>query len=145
MKRKNKIKSTVNNLDMSWYAWTLIFIYLFIWMMKRHMNTVTCDIIWQLCHRPRTLKNRLEEVMSKHISTACHSHGIFMANTWTLEWGYLLWHKLCIYCINRVAMHWRLLVKFSCDFHEILHVVATTRHSRTNDLTSSKALSRAIK
>ena len=28
---------------------------------------------------------------------------------------------------------------------ELLNVVATTRHSRTNDLTTSKALSRAIK
>ena len=38
----------------------------------------------------------------------------------------------------------RVYVGFS-DGYNVLFVVATTRHSRTNDLTTSKALSRAIK
>jgi len=62
-----------------------------------------------------------------------------------------------MYHINRVAVHQRLFVEFFCDYYEILSfefilvtllvfiVVATTRHSRTNDLTMSKTLQWAIK
>ena len=37
------------------------------------------------------------------------------------------------------------LIGLQKSWEQATNVVATTRHSRTNDLTSSKALSRAIK
>jgi len=47
-------------------------------------------------------------------------HGTLMDNAWTLEQGYLLLAQT-MYVLYRVAIHQRLLVKFSYDLQEILN------------------------
>ena len=71
----------------------------------------------------QTLEEETRRMILRCISTAYSSHGIYMVYSWLMcgHQGRIIYcqHGPCIYCINRVAIHQGLLVKFSCDSHLI--------------------------